>query len=398
MYQLLKGMRILDLTRLLPGPYATQLLGDLGAEVLKVEDPAQGDYMRWMGPGFAGSGDGAGDSALFWGLNRNKRSMKLNLKSDAGKQVFFKLLQKYDVVLEGFRPGVMDSLGLGYEKLKEVNPAVIMCSISGYGQDGPYRSRSGHDLNFTALSGVLGLMGVAGGPPAIPAVQIADIGGGGLMAAVGVLAAYISRQRTGKGQYVDVSMVDGVVSWMTMLFMQLAAGDSTLKRGETPLSGGDICYSVYRTKDGKYMSLAALEPKFWEQFCKAVGREDLITKQFSRDPEARAEVARLFETRTRDEWTNFFADKDVCCEPVLDLPEVRRHPQILHRNLFTPLPHPRAGSVEVAGNPLKFAGESQEVDRVPPGFGEHTKEVLRELGLTVEEVDGLVRAGAISLE
>ncbi|MGE5577975.1 MAG: CaiB/BaiF CoA transferase family protein, partial [Syntrophothermus sp.] len=204
MYQLLKGMRILDLTRLLPGPYATQLLGDLGAEVLKVEDPAQGDYMRWMGPGFAGSGDGAGDSALFWGLNRNKRSMKLNLKSDAGKQVFFKLLQKYDVVLEGFRPGVMDSLGLGYEKLKEVNPAVIMCSISGYGQDGPYRSRSGHDLNFTALSGVLGLMGVAGGPPAIPAVQIADIGGGGLMAAVGVLAAYISRQRTGKGQYVDV--------------------------------------------------------------------------------------------------------------------------------------------------------------------------------------------------
>ncbi len=391
MYRLLQGMRILDLTRLLPGSYATQFLGDLGAEVLKVEDTGQGDYMRWMGPRF----EGGGESRLFWGLNRNKRSVRLNLKSEAGRKVFFKLLQEYDVVLEGFRPGVMESLGLGYERLKEANPAVIMCSISGYGQDGPYRSRSGHDLNFTAISGALGLTGVAGGQPVIPAVQIADIGGGGLMAAVGLLAAYISRQRTGKGQYVDISMVDGVVSWMTMLFMQLAAGDPTLKRGETLLSGGDICYSVYETKDGGYMSLAALELKFWEQFCRAVEKEHLISKQFSRDPGVRAEVEELFKGRTRDEWTAFFADQDVCCEPVLDLDEVRAHPQIAHRNLFMPLPHPVAGAVEVAGTPLKFAGEAQEGDRVPPGLGEHTEEVLRELGLTDGEIDELARAGAI---
>lgn len=375
MYQLLKGMRILDLTRLLPGGYATQLLGDLGADVLKVEDPWQGDYMRWNELYI----EGTKESILFWGLNRNKKSIKLNLKSEDGKQVFLKLLQKYDIVLEGFRPGVMESLGLGYEKLKEANPAVIMCSISGYGQDGPYKLRAGHDINYTAIAGSLGLGGIAGGAPVMPALQIADIGGGGMMAAIGLLTAYISRLGTGEGQYIDISMMDGVVSWMTMLFMQLAANEPTLKRGETRLGGGEICYNIYQAKDGGYMSLGALEPKFWRQFCEAVGRGDLIPDQFSRDIKARAEVEAIFKTKTSKEWTEFFSDKDVCCEPVLNPQEVKEHPQVMHRKLFVKLSHPSAGEVDVVGIPIKFTNEQQVDDLIPPGFGEHTGQVLEDL-------------------
>ncbi|HWJ02161.1 MAG TPA: CaiB/BaiF CoA-transferase family protein [Verrucomicrobiae bacterium] len=383
MYKLLSGVKILDLTRLLPGGYATQLLGDLGAEVVKVEDPWQGDYMRWMEPHFPGTGE----SALYWGLNRNKKSVALNLKSEKGRQVFLKLVQKYDVVLEGFRPGVMDKLGLGYEELKAVNPGVIMCSISGYGQDGPYKFRSGHDINYTATAGSLGLTGLAGETPIVPALQIADLGGGGLMAAVGILSAYIARQNTGEGQYIDVSMMDGVVSWMAMLFMQQAVGDTSLARGCTWLNGGIICYGVYPTKDDKYMALGALEPKFWTEFCQAVEREDLISRQFSGTAGDRAEVEGIFRSRTRQEWSEFFADKDVCCEPVLEMGEVKQHPQVAARNLFTTLNHPTAGPVQAVANPLKFGNAGEQTDRVPPGLGEHTREILLDLGLTERELE-----------
>lgn len=382
MYKLLTGMKILDLTRLLPGGYATQLLGDLGAEVLKVEDPWQGDYMRWMEPYLPGTQE----SALYFGLNRNKKSLKLNLKSSEGREVFFKLLKSYDVVLEGFRPGVMESLGLGYEVLQAANPRVILCSISGYGQDGPYRLRSGHDINYTAIAGALGLAGVPGGQPVLPAVQVADLGGGALLAVAGVLAAYIARERTGVGEYVDVSMLDGVVSWMTMLYAQLAAGDPTLKRGEGRLSGGDICYRVYESKDGRHMSLGALEPKFWQAFCQTVGREDLISQQFSRDPGALAEVESIFKQRTQTEWMAFLKDKDLCCEPILEPFEAKEHPQVRHRSLFLSLVHPQAGRVEVVGNPLKFSQGEAGPDRLPPGFGEHTAEVLEEEGFSTEEI------------
>ncbi len=382
MYKLLTGMKILDLTRLLPGGYATQLLGDLGAEVLKVEDPWQGDYMRWMEPYLPGTQE----SALYFGLNRNKKSLKLNLKSSEGLEVFFKLLKSYDVVLEGFRPGVMENLGLGYEVLQAANPRVILCSISGYGQDGPYRLRSGHDINYTAIAGALGLAGVPGGQPVLPAVQVADLGGGALLAVAGLLAAYIARERTGLGENVDVSMLDGVVSWMAMLYTQLAAGDPTLKRGEGRLSGGDICYRVYAAKDGRYMSLGALEPKFWQAFCQTVGREELISHQFSRDPGALAEVESIFKQRTQAEWVEFLKDKDLCCEPILEPFEAKEHPQVRHRSLFRSLSHPQAGRVEVIGNPLKFGQEEVGPDRLPPGFGEHTEEVLEEEGFSAEEV------------
>lgn len=382
MYELLKGMRILDLTRLLPGGYATQLLADLGAEVLKVEDPRQGDYMRWMEPYLPG----IEESALFFGLNRNKKSLKLNLKSAEGSEVFLRLLSRYDVVLEGFRPGVMESLGLGYENLKAVNPRVILCSISGYGQDGPYRLRSGHDINYTAVAGALGLAGEVGGPPVLPAVQVADLGGGALLAVSALLAAYIARERTGDGDYIDVSMMDGVVSWMAMLYAQLAAGDPTLERGRGRLSGGDICYRVYETKDGRYMSLGALEPKFWQAFCEAVERPDLIDKQFSRDSVALAEAEQIFKEKTQAEWVKFVQDKDFCCEPVLEPAEAKVHPQVKHRELFLSLAHPQAGTVEVVANPLKFRKAAKGPDSLPPGFGEHTEAVLKEAGFSVEEI------------
>lgn len=385
MYQLLNGVRILDLTRLLPGGYASQLLADLGAEVLKVEDPWQGDYLRWMKPYLPGTKE----SALYWSLNRNKKSLKLNLKSTEGREALLRLLGKYDIVLEGFRPGVMDSLGLGYQALSKINPSVILCSISGYGQTGPFSQRSGHDINYMAVSGALGLTGQAGGAPVPPAVQIADIGGGALIAVTGILSAFIARQQTGRGQYIDVSMLDGVVSWMTMLFAQQATTDSMMKRGEGILNGGEVCYGVYETKDGLYMSLGALEPKFWQAFCQAIERPELIGKQFANDPDVLAEVERIFNSRTQEEWVNFFGDKDICCEPVLEVSKAREHPQIKARRLFISLSHPHGKTIVSVGCPLKFPEEREFPDHTPPGFGEQTREVLLEAGFTEEEIERL---------
>lgn len=394
MYELLQDLRVLDLTRLLPGGYATQILGDLGAEILKVEDPWQGDYMRWMMPHFPGTGE----SPLFWGLNRNKKSMKLNLKTEEGKEIFLNLVAKYDVVIEGFRPGVMERLGLGYEELKKANPGIILCSISGYGQDGPYKEKGGHDINFTALAGILGLTGSREGKaPVIPPVQLGDLGGGALMAVIGVLTAYIARQRTGQGQYIDLSMLDGVVSWMTMLFMEKTVTTADkIKPGEMLLTGGEICYNVYQTKDGRYMALGALEPKFWEGFCDLVQRPDLVEHHFSPDPRIKKEIEEIFRGKTQEEWIALLEDKDICCEPILHPEEVKAHPQVQAREMFISLPHPQMEDVQVINNPIKFPRERQQNPILPPKHGEHTEEILlQELGLNRERVIQLKEQGII---
>jgi crotonobetainyl-CoA:carnitine CoA-transferase CaiB-like acyl-CoA transferase len=379
--ELLRGIRVLDLTRLYPGPFCTMMMADLGAEVIKVESPGEGDYMRKMGPM-----DSRYDSLYFQLLNRNKKSMTLNLKEPQGKEVFLNLAQGTDVVIEGFRPGVMDSLGIGYQDVRAVHPDVIYCAITGYGQDGPWRDRAGHDLNYIALAGILGLTGSAGGAPAIPGVQIGDVGGGAQMALAAVLAALFARERGQGGRYIDVAMLDGLISWLPLSMAEVFAG-GTITRGSGVLNGALACYEVYQTADGGYMSLGALEQKFWVSFCQAVERPDLLKKQYHSDQlSLKKEVADIFLQKSRQEWEQIFHSFDACCEPVLSLEEVSAHPQVTARQMV-------AG--KSLGFPVKFNGDNISVSGRAPALGEHTKEILLAGGLSEEAITALERASIV---
>jgi crotonobetainyl-CoA:carnitine CoA-transferase CaiB-like acyl-CoA transferase len=389
---LLTGLKMLDLSRLLPGPYCSLLLADLGMEVLKVEDPEQGDYTRAIGP------IRKKDSAIFLALNRNKKSIKLNLKITEGKEIFYRLIQFYDIVLESFRPGVMDRLGIGYQELKKRNPHIILCSLSGYGQDGPYQARSGHDINYIGLGGVLEITGVKNGDPTLPGVQIADIGGGGMMAAIAILAAAVHREKTGEGELLDISMMDSVVSWLSVHAGKYFMDGEPLKRGDMPLTGRYACYQVYATKDGKYMSLGALEPKFWKNFCQAVGRGDLTDKQSIEGAERLriiGEIQNLFRKKTQEEWVGFFEKVDACCEPILTFEQVFEHPQVLHRKMVMEVNHPVEGNIRQLGNPIKSSRFPFEVRTPSPGWGEHTVEVLKATGFSEEEINHFKEVKAI---
>jgi alpha-methylacyl-CoA racemase len=384
----LEGVKVLDLTRLLPGGFCTLLLADFGADVLKVEDPNGGDYIRWMPPYYGGEAERANGtaSAYFLALNRNKRSIKLNLKDDSDRDTLLGLAERYDVLVESFRPGVMDRLGVGYEALRERNPGIVYCAISGYGQDGPLTARSGHDTNYLALAGLLGLTGRRGGPPVQSAGQIADLGGGGLMAAVGILAALHERERSGEGQFVDISMTDGSISWLSMVIARYFCERVTPRRGDLELAGGILCYFPYEAKDGHWVSLGALEPKFWHNWCDGVGRPDLKEKQFEHpESDAAREVAAVFKQRTRDEWATFAAEHDCCLEPVLDLDETLASELVGAREMVVEVDQPGIGPVQQAGFPIKMSRTPAAVRRPAPALGEHDADVTGEITRPVAE-------------
>jgi crotonobetainyl-CoA:carnitine CoA-transferase CaiB-like acyl-CoA transferase len=388
----LHGVKVLDLTRLLPGNFCTLLLADYGADVLKIEDTDRGDYGRWHPPRVRDQ------SAYFLGLNRNKKSMKLNLKTDDGRGIFMQLARKRDVILEGFRPGVVDRLGVGYDAVRKVNPEIIYCSISGFGQDGPYRDKVGHDINYIGIGGILGITGQRDGPPIIPGSQIADIGGGGMMAAIGILMALVHRQKTGKGQYIDVSMLDGVVSWLSMFASKYFVDGEIPEPGGMMLNGRFPCYRVYKTKDDKYITLGALEEKFWNNLYQALEREDLIPHQFatgSKRDEVVSQLEEIFLTKTRNEWMEYLEGLEICHGPVNDFQETFSDPQVLHREMVLEVDHPTEGRVKQVGFPIKFSETPGRVRLPSPGYGEHTREVLHELGYTEAKINTLEKSGVI---
>ncbi|MHB1127615.1 MAG: CaiB/BaiF CoA transferase family protein [Bacillota bacterium] len=387
----LEGITVLDLTRLLPGPFCTMFLADFGAEVIKVEEPGQGDYGRVSLPLI----NGIGSRHLL--LNRNKKSITLNMKSPQGRQIFLEMAKSADVIVESFRPGVTRRLGIDYDTVKEINPRIIYCAISGYGQDGPYEQVAGHDINYIGIAGLLGNTGERGGPPVIPGVQVADLGGGGMLAALGILMALMARERQGVGQFVDISMLDGSVAWLMDAAARRFAGES-LSRGEQRLTGGLACYQVYETRDGKFISVGALEDKFWRNLCTKLGREDLIPLHQG-PPEQQQEtigiLREIFKTKTRDEWSGELFDADACCAPVLDLEEAFSDPQVLHRGMVLESEHPTVGTIRQMGSPLKLSATPARLTTPAPELGQHTADILHVLGYSTEQIKQLGEEGAI---
>lgn len=389
----LDGVRVLDLSRLLPGPFASLLLADFGADVVKVEDLGPGDYARSAPPYVDGVEESA-KSALFMALNRNKRSIRIDLKTAEGRDVLLRLVEGADVLLETFRPGVLDRLGVGYDVLRERNPRLVYCAISGYGQTGPLRDRAGHDLNYLSLNGVAALNGVRGGAPINGGVQIADIGGGSLMGVIGILTALRHAERTGEGQVVDVSMADGALSWTAMDAAAALQGQEPT-RGRTLLTGQHICYRAYPAADG-WISVAGLEPKFWLAFCRGVEREDLIPNQFD-PPEspACAEVEAITRSRTRAEWAAFNTEYDACIEPIWELHEALETDLVREREMVVEIDQPGATApVRTLGVPIKLSATPGNARRLPaPSLGEHTEQVLAQCGYGDEEIAATIAAG-----
>ncbi len=389
----LASLKILDFSTLLPGPFASLLLADMGAQVLRVESPSRMDLVRVLPPHVDGT------SASHAYLNRNKRCIALDLKQAEAVEVVKQLVQEYDIVLEQFRPGVMDKLGVGYEALKAINPKLIYVSITGYGQTGPLRDRAGHDINYLALAGVASYTGRRESGPLPLGVQLADIGGGSLHGVMGLLAAVIHRQQTGEGQQVDVSMTDCAFSLHGM------AGAGYLAAGVEPemeglaLNGGSF-YDYYRTRDGRWFSVGSLEPQFMQQFCAAIGRPELAARGLSpkaEDQQAlKREIAIAFEKHDFSEWQARFAALDACVEPMLSIAEAVEHPQLRERGVVTQVPTGQGGEQPQIACPIRFSAGLPEPRHIGAALGAHTAEVMAELGYTDEQVAALKAAKIIA--
>ncbi len=385
----LAGLRILDLTRLLPGPVCTLHLADLGAEVIKIEDGAMGDYARSMSLG-AAPGE---DSFFFRIVNRNKRGLRLDLKQAAGVAVFLRLARDADVIVESFRPGVVDRLGIGYAAVRAVNPRIVYCAITGYGQDGPWRDRAGHDINYIATAGVLDQIGQADGAPAIPNLQIGDLLGGALTAVMGILAGVIGARATGTGRYVDVSMTDASFAHAYTPLLSVLGRGRTLPRGADDLTGGLPGYGLYRTGDGRYLAVGALEPKFWALFCTAIERPDLQPFGLDRGPQgarARSELEALFASRPLSHWSVLFEHVDCGVTPVLHFEEALQHPQLQARGML-----PEIDGLRQFAPPLKISGLDFAVRNPAPKVGADGTAILLEAGYPAAEIDQLRADGVI---
>jgi alpha-methylacyl-CoA racemase len=378
--QPLSGIRILDLSRLLPGPYLTQLMADLGAEVIKVETPLAGDHVRLAPPEM-------GLGKMYETINQGKKSLALNYRNPRGRELFLKLAASADVVLEGFRPTIADKYGIGYEAVRAVKPDIVYCSLSGYGQDGPYQQRAGHDFNYLSIGGALSLNGRPGERPIPYGLPVADLGGG-MLAAIAILGALVGRERSGQGMYLDMALLDGVISWMTPLALSAYFSGLEVGAGTHPLLGGSAFFNIYETSDGKYLTLAAIEPHFWGDFCKTIGRTDLIERQF--DPTVSAELGAVFKQKTRAEWLTLFANNDACVEPVNSVEEMLADPQVQARGHV----HMENGKPVGMYSPFVFA----RGERTPaPALGADTFALLREIGVSDEEIQTLVERRVIAI-
>ena len=379
----LRGIKVLDLSRLLPGPFLTMVIADMGADVVKVEDPRVGDYLRAIPPAKGGIG------GRFLAVNRGKRSLTLDLKAPAGRDALLRMAEQADVVVESFRPGVIDKLGIGYAQLAEQNPQIIVCSISGYGQTGPYVDRAGHDLGYLAVAGVLAMGGPEGGPPMMPGVQIADLAGGALWGATAILGALVRRHRTGTGAFLDISMTEGALALLSAELGNVDCGAHPT-RGKANLNGGLACYNIYRTRDDRYLAVGALEPKFWLALNQAVGRPTTVAELIPEAPvqaKAHAELAEIFATRTAAEWQTALATSDCCVEVVTEMDELADHPLHQAREVFFSFDAgPGIGQVRQARTPLG----APKSPRPPPTQGQHTREVLAEYGFSDVEITQLM--------
>ena len=386
----LKGLKILDFTTLLPGPYATMTLADLGADVLRIVSGSRPDLAAFLPPFLPGTDL----SCAIAYLGRGKRCMALNLKDPRAVAIVRRLVADYDIVIEQFRPGVMAKLGLNYETLKAANPALIYCSLTGYGQTGPMKNRAGHDINYLARSGIISYSGRKDTGPCLVGIQIADVASGSNNAVIGILAAVVHRQATGQGQQVDVSMTDGVVAFNALSGAGwLVDGQETCCEQEV-LNGGSL-YDFYETKDGKFLSFGGLEPQFFSAFCETIGQPDLIAGGVAPPdlPRVKEEVRQVLKTKTRDEWMALFAAVDACVEPVLSLGEALNDEQVRARGMIVEVPLPGGGTVRQLGHPIRYSATPPEYRSAGCTAGTHTREVLRELGYTEEEVGKFEKTG-----
>jgi crotonobetainyl-CoA:carnitine CoA-transferase CaiB-like acyl-CoA transferase len=376
----LEGIRVLDLSRLLPGPYLTQLMADLGAEVIKVETPLAGDHAR-LAPPEMGLGN------MYETINQDKKSLALNYRNARGRELFIELAKTADVVLEGFRPTIADKYGIGYKDVRAVKPDIVYCSLSGYGQKGPYQQRAGHDFNYLSVGGAFGLNGRPGERPVPYGLPVADLSGG-MLAAIAILGALVGRERSGSGMYLDMALLDGVISWMTPLALSAYFSGLEVGAGTHPLLGGRAFFNIYETSDGEYLTLAAIEPHFWGDFCKTIGRPDLIKRQY--DPTLEPEMEVIFKQRTRAEWLEMFADNDACVEPVNSIEEMLMNPQVQARE------HVLMEDGKPVGmrSPFVFARK----ERSPaPALGADTHALLREMDISEEEIQTLAEQRIIAV-